>query len=156
MDIQSASNFERLVFEAMGRDGRATGRVFEIFDQTGAVDLTDDMMDRFGPISEGVSASEAQVDAAMRASLDAGGVVDPHTAVALAGLAALPTSPHGPTVVLSTAHPAKFPEAVLAATGSTPAAPAAASRLGDRPEAFDRLPADAAAVKAYVRAFATA
>jgi threonine synthase len=154
MDIQSASNFERLVFEATGRDAAATRRVFEIFDQTGAVDLDPAAMAGFGPIAGGVSASEAQVAEAMRAAVRAGGVVDPHTAVALAALASLAPSGGCPRVVLSTAHPAKFPEAVLAATGQAPPMPAAAARLAGRPERFDRLPADGAAVKAYVRSFA--
>ncbi len=61
-----------------------------------------------------------------------------------------------PLVTLSTAHPAKFPEAVPAATGVTPTSPRAALALADRPERFDRLPADAEAIKAYVRAFAAA
>jgi threonine synthase len=56
--------------------------------------------------------------------------------------------------VLSPAHPAKFPEAVRAAAGEAPPTPPAAARVAALPESFDRLPADAAAVKAYVRAFA--
>jgi threonine synthase len=155
MDIQSASNFERLVFEATGRDPAATRRTFEMFDQAGAVDLDPAVSRRFGPIAQGVSAGEEQVAAAMRASLETGGVVDPHTAVALAGLADITRPLATPCVVLSTAHPAKFPEAVLAATGAEPPTPPVVAQLAARPERFDRLPADIAAVKVYVRAFVT-
>jgi threonine synthase len=154
MDIQSASNFERLVFEATGRDAAATRRVFEVFDQSGAVELDAAVRRGFGPIAGGVRADEAQVDAAMRESLGTGGVVDPHTAVALAALGAAGPDDRGPRVALSTAHPAKFPEAVTAATGLAPPIPPAVAALAQRPERIDRLPADAAAVKAYVRAFA--
>jgi len=81
--------------------------------------------------------------------------VDPHTSVALS--APRPAiAAETPLVVLSTAHAAKFPEAVEAATGVTPALPAKAGDLFARPERFDRLPADVEAVKAYVRKFAAA
>jgi threonine synthase len=86
-----------------------------------------------------------------------GGLVDPHTAVALAVADKMTGPADGtPLVILSTAHPAKFPKAVRTATGLTPPRPAAARRVGALPERFDRLRADPAAVKAYVRAFADA
>ncbi len=59
-----------------------------------------------------------------------------------------------PIVVLSTAHPAKFPDTVAAATGETPVMPRTASHLAGKDERFDRLPADADTIKAYVMAFA--
>jgi threonine synthase len=154
MDIQSASNFERLVFEATDRDGPATRRLFERFDQTGSVDLDPRLMSRLRQILRGASASEAEAAQAMRASTTMGGVVDPHTAVALAAAEKTPFAADAPLVVLSTAHPAKFPEAVVAAAGEAPPAPAAAARVAALAERFDRLPADAVAVKAYVREFA--
>jgi threonine synthase len=63
---------------------------------------------------------------------------------------------NAPLIALSTAHPAKFPEAVKAASGIEPGLPAAAFGIEDKPERFDRLPNDAEAVKAYLRAFAGA
>jgi len=85
---------------------------------------------------------------------ETGQLVDPHTAVALAALrrADLP----GPVVVMSTAHAAKFPEAVAKACGVTPELPRGVADLMARPERFDRLPADAETIKAYVRAFSGA
>jgi threonine synthase len=59
-------------------------------------------------------------------------------------------------VVLSTAHPAKFPDAVLDAAGVDPHLPAAAIGLGGKDETFDRLPNNPDAVKAYLREFAGA
>ena len=86
---------------------------------------------------------------------ETGQVVDPHTAVALSALARAKDLP-GPVVVLSTAHPAKFPEAVAKACGVTPGLPRGAADLAHRSERFDRLPADAETIKAYVRAFSEA
>ena len=88
---------------------------------------------------------------------ETGQLIDPHTAVGVAAArrTRLP-DPAMPLVVLSTAHPAKFPEAVLAASGQSPHAPRGAGDLAAKPERFDRLPADAETVKAYVRAFAGA
>jgi threonine synthase len=89
----------------------------------------------------------------MRRTLaETGQTVDPHTAVALSALRRTPGP--GPTVVLATAHPAKFPEAVQAATGQPPATPVRARSLAERPERFERIAADAGKVAAYVRAFA--
>ena len=87
---------------------------------------------------------------------ETGELLDPHTAVAMAAArrASLP-DPATPMAILSTAHPAKFPEAVSAATGVTPQVPAAAKGLTSQPERYDHLPADADAIKAYVRAFAS-
>ena len=104
----------------------------------------------------GVSVTEATTAATMRAACQAyGEPVDPHTAVALS--AQRPAiDPATPLVVLSTAHAAKFPEAVQAATGVTPALPAKVGDLFARPERFDHLPADVEAVKTYVRKFASA
>jgi threonine synthase len=90
---------------------------------------------------------------------ETGEVIDPHTAVAMrAALRLKGGSPSDPTplVVLSTAHPAKFPEAVLAAAGTAPRLPAAAVGLDQKPETFDRLPGQPDAVKAYLRDFAGA
>jgi threonine synthase len=84
---------------------------------------------------------------------ETGEMIDPHTAVAVAAFHRL-RDHADPVVILSTAHAAKFPEAVKAATGESPVLPHKARSLAARPERFDHLPADAEAIKAYVRAFA--
>jgi threonine synthase len=107
-------------------------------------------------VFSGVSASEPATESAMRRIWESTGrLIDPHTAVAVAGAAEAPAPSAGtPLVILSTAHPAKFPQAVRAATDQTPAAPPAAARLDGLAERFERLPADVEAVKAYVRSWA--
>lgn len=156
MDIQVASNFERLYFEAVRRDGIETGRAFRGFATTGTLDIPPSAHAMMRELFAGASVSEADTAKTMLSTLnETGEVVDPHTAVGLAAAARLRLDdPTTPVVVLSTAHPAKFPEAVLAAAGVVQGVPRGAPDLSAKPERFDRLPADAAAVKAHVRAFA--
>ena len=82
-------------------------------------------------------------------------VIDPHTAVAVAGADKVRTGAQAtPLVIVSTAHPAKFPEAVTAAAGVVAEPPRAVRLRSGLAEEIDRLPADLGAVKTYVRAFA--
>jgi threonine synthase len=155
MDIQVASNFERLYFEGVGRDGVETGRAFRAFAASGSLSIPPAAHEAMRALFRGVAIDEAETARTILSTLnETGELVDPHTAVALAastrtGSGAATT----PLVVLSTAHPAKFPDTVAAATGAEPAAPRAVMGLAGRPERIDRLPADVEAVKAYVREF---
>jgi threonine synthase len=154
MDIQIASNFERLYFEAVGRDAAETRRAFETFAATGVLDLPSQAFDAMNAVFVGEAVDEAETARTIRTTLEATGeVIDPHTAVGVAAAQRVGTGP-APLVVLSTAHPAKFPEAVEAAIARQPTIHPRAHGLFDRDEAIDRLPNDAAAVKAYVRRFA--
>jgi threonine synthase len=153
MDIQSASNFERLYFEGVDREAVDTARAFTAFADTGAIDVPPKAYAAMRELFRGASASEDDTARAMISTLnETGQLVDPHTAVALSALART-GGLKGPVVVMSTAHPAKFPEAVAKASGVTPALPRGAFDLAARPERFDRLPAEAETIKAYVRAF---
>lgn len=155
MDIQIASNFERLYFEAVGRDAAETARAFTAFAQDGAIDLPTQAFGAMRALFSGEAVDEAETAATIAATLRATGeVIDPHTAVAMAAAQRVAGSVPGPLVVLSTAHPAKFPEAVEAAISRAPALHPRAGGLYDRDEKIDRLPADADTVKAYIRAFA--
>ena len=153
MDIQIASNFERLYFEAAGRDAGATAAAFEGFSAKRPIDLPAPALSAMRALFAGDSVSEAETSAVMKAALETTGeLIDPHTAV---GLGAARRMERGatPLVVLSTAHPAKFPEAVEAATGQAPELHSNAKALYGLTETIDRLPADPEAVKAYVRDF---
>ena len=156
MDIQSASNFERLFFEATGRDAKATTAAFEGFSRTGAIELPTEALGAMRAMFRGVGVSEDQTARAIVSTLDAtGALIDPHTAVGVAALARAGDTP-GPVVVLSTAHAAKFPEDVAKVSGVTPQLPRGAADLAGRPERFERLPAETETIKGYVRAFAEA
>ncbi|MFI4975931.1 MAG: threonine synthase [Caulobacterales bacterium] len=156
MDIQVASNFERLYFETTERDAVETARAFTAFAQLGAIDIPPRSLAAMRSVLRGAAVSEDETRRTILATLnETGEIVDPHTAVGLAAATRIgPADPQTPLVALSTAHPAKFPEAVEAACGVAPQTPLRAAALAGRTERFERLPADAEAVKAHVRAFA--
>ena len=162
MDIQVASNFERLYFEAGRRDAVETGRAFRAFSETGAMDLPPRSLDFMRERFAGVTVGEAETASTMLSTLnETGELVDPHTAVGIAAARKVAVGPRqgaemAPTIVLSTAHPAKFPDAVRAATGDWPALHVRSRGLAEKTERIDRLPADVAAVSDYVRAFVRA
>ena len=156
MDIQVASNFERLFFESAGRDAALTAGVFRDFAARGAVTLPTEVRKAMGETFVGTVVSEVET---ARTLMDihhlTGEIIDPHTAIAVAGARKVrPAASRVPLVVVSTAHPAKFPEAVGAALGVTATAPPAVRRRAALAERIDRLPADPEAIKDYVRAFA--
>ena len=108
MDVQAPSNFERLVFEATGRDAGATRAVFETFARDGAVAFDPDLLAALRSEVSAVSIDEAETRAEIAHAYEAWGrVVCPHTAVALAA-ARRQDRARGPVVALSTAHPSKF------------------------------------------------
>jgi len=158
MDIQIASNFERLYFEATDREALETARAFRAFAGSGSIGIPPKAAAAMRQLFSGQSVSEAETSRTIVATFnETGELIDPHTAVAMAAARRSKRKPGAaPMIVLSTAHPAKFPEAVTAAAGSAPALPAACVGLPDKLERFDRLPADAETVKAYLRAFAGA
>ena len=152
MDIQVSSNFERLVFEAVGRDGAGVRALYGSLAQSGAFTLPADALAVIRSEFSAGRAVEADTAAAMRRTLQTSQyLADPHTAVALHVAAGVPSAAT-PMVVLSTAHPAKFPDAVAASTGVRPGLPDWAGDLMQRPERFSVLPNDAAAVAAFVEA----
>ena len=156
MDIQSASNFERLYFECARRDGIETARAFQAFADTGVIDIPPQALATMRETFVGASVGEGDTGRTILATLNqTGELIDPHTAVAVAAFNRL-RDLADPVIILSTAHAAKFPEAVLAASGETPVTPRKAQALAARPERFDRLPADVAVISDYVRAFAQA
>ena len=152
MDIQSASNFERLYFEGVEREATDTARAFEAFARTGVIDIPPGALAAMQGIFTGVAIGEDETARTILATLnETGELIDPHTAVAVAALRHVDLE--GPTVVMSTAHPAKFPEDVAKACGVTPDLPRGVASLAGREERYDRLPGEADTIKAYVRAF---
>ena len=152
MDIQSASNFERLYFEGVERDATDTARAFEAFARTGVIDIPPGALAAMQGIFTGVAIGEDETARTILATLnETGELIDPHTAVAVAALRHVDLE--GPTVVMSTAHPAKFPEDVAKACGVTPDLPRGVASLAGREERYDRLPGETDTITAYVRAF---
>lgn len=151
MDIQVSSNFERLLFDAVGRDAGFVRAAMASLGQSGAFSLTDAALAAIRTDFDAGRADEAAVgETIARVKRETGYLMDTHTAVAFAVAETAALDPATPTVVLSTAHPAKFPDAVEAASGIRPALPAHLADLMERPERLIRLPNDVAAIEAYV------
>ena len=153
MDIQVSSNFERLLFELKGRNGAAVAAAIGAFRDTGTLPADEQAWRAARAL---FSACRVD-DAATRRSIaetwrETGELLDPHSAIAVAAAKAARREAGVPMVALASAHPAKFPEAVVEATGIRPALPARLAELMHRPERRPRLANDLAAVQDYVRA----
>ena len=155
MDIQVSSNFERLLFELLERDGSATAATMTAFRKTGKMVVPDAAWHRCRTVFHGFRLDDAGTEQEISRLHAAGGyIADPHTAIGIAAARANPPRHGVPTVAMATAHPAKFPEAIERATGIHPALPPRLADLFDREERFTVLPNDLAAVEAQVRALA--
>ncbi len=151
MDIQISSNFERLVFESAGRDSDETARLMASLSQSGGFALPEKAL---AAIRAGFAAGTADETATSRSMklthAGSGYLADPHTAVGLS-VARKYRDPSRPMIALSTAHPAKFPQAVAEATGVEPALPLWLAGLLDREERLTVLPNDLKTVEDFVR-----
>jgi threonine synthase len=149
MDIQVSSNFERALFDAHGRDGAAVAALMAEL-AAGGFRIPDNALAalRAGFASGRASEEETRTTIArMRAAT--GELLCPHTAVGVTVAEAHLGA--APMITLATAHPAKFPDAVAAATGLRPALPARMADLFERPERVTRVPNDLQAIEALIR-----
>jgi threonine synthase len=150
MDIQVSSNFERLLFELLDRNGDELRARMITFREMGRVDLRD-VVNRMREVFAGASLDDDAVRRVIAATYKrADVVVDPHTAVGLGAAAILHRDPSVPVVCVATAHPAKFPDAVEEAIGERPELPDHLADLYEREERYVTLPNDLRAVQAHV------
>ncbi|WP_207458592.1 threonine synthase [Azospirillum sp. SYSU D00513] len=159
MDIQISSNFERLLFDLLGRDGAKVVEAMNRFRAEGRFTVSDGQLAEALTVFAGHRVDEAGTMATIEQTWrECVYLVDPHTAVGVASAAAaLPSlSPDVAMVVLATAHPAKFPDAVEKATGHRPELPPRLSDLYVREERLTDLPNDLAVVQDYVTSRARA
>jgi threonine synthase len=151
MDIQVASNFERLLFDAYGRDGRAVRNLMASLAQSQRFVLSARALSEVRAVFSADRADEDETAATMRTLLrETGRFIDPHTAVGVAVAEKETRDPSVPMVVLGTAHAAKFPDAVEAACGVRPPLPEWLADLSERPERVATLPADQVAVERHI------
>lgn len=151
MDIQVASNFERLLFEIHGRDGGAVKELMAGLQSNGAFRLGEDALEKARQVFDARRVDEDETLATIASVYrDSGAVIDPHTAVGVAAGRACRRDPGHPMVMLATAHPAKFPDAITKAIGVVPELPPGLADLPKRPERYDTLAADLDAIKAYI------
>jgi threonine synthase len=151
MDIQVASNFERLLFDAYGRDGQAVRALMASLAQSGRFTLSEQALSAIRAVFSAGRADEGETAATIRTMLrETGHFIDPHTAVGVAVAEKETRDPSIPMVVLGTAHAAKFPAAVEAACGVRPPLPEWLADLDQRPERVHTLPVDQMAVEHHI------
>jgi threonine synthase len=153
MDIQVASNFERMLFEVYGRDAKAVRGHMASLAQSRRFALAAPALAALRAIFTAARADEEETAATIRTVLrETGHFIDPHTAVAVAVAEKEKETrdPAVPMVVLGTAHAAKFPDAVEAACGQRPPLPDWLADLPGRTERITTLPVDQAAVERHI------
>ena len=153
MDIQVSSNFERLLFEANGRDAAEIRAEMASLGQSGRFDMSSRQRDAIAADFDSFRTGETGCAKEIRRVLDeADYLIDPHTAVAVhAARKALARDPATPMIALSTAHPAKFANAIEATVGKPAPLPPHLADLMSREERFTVLANDQAAVEGFIR-----
>ncbi|WP_370156858.1 threonine synthase [Ferrovibrio sp.] len=156
MDIQIASNFERLLFDMHGRDGGEVRRLMAELDTAGGFSVSPNALAETQHLFAAGRADEAATRAMLKTAFMQGNgiAIDPHTAVGMAVAASQragrAVAADIPLVTLATAAPAKFPDAVQAATGQHPALPPRLADLFDRPERQTPLANDYKTVRDFI------
>jgi len=149
MDIQVSSNFERALFDAYGRDGSAVAGQMDDLKQ-GGFQISQGAYQYLKDTFKSGRASEEQTSAAItRYIKQHGELLCPHTAVGVH--VAEPHLGKTPMVTLATAHPAKFPAAVKAASGIAAPLPPRMADLYDRPERLTRVANDLSAIQSLIK-----
>lgn len=152
MDIQVSSNFERFLFDLLGRDADELRGKMQSFKQSGSFTLDDKLMKKARETFEARRCSDAQTIIMMAECYkETGYMIDPHTAVGLFAAWAAERDPAVPLVALACAHPAKFPDSVEKATGIHPPLPPHLADLYERKEIFTVLPNDQTQLQDFVR-----
>jgi threonine synthase len=150
MDIQVSSNFERALFDAYDRDGKAVAQLMEEL-KSGGFDVSQGAMQVLQSHYQSGRASEAETSETIAAALKTSGeLLCPHSAVGVK-VANEQRVTGTPMITLATAHPAKFPDAVEKATGIHPPLPPRMADLYERPERVTRVPNDLAALTRHIK-----
>ena len=152
MDISKASNFERFVFDLVGRDGARTAALFgTAVSREGGFEITAEEFSRL-PAYGFVSGRSSHADrlATIRDAWDRGHtMIDTHTADGVK-VAREHLQPGVPMIVLETALPAKFAQTIREAIGREPQRPPGLDGIEQLPRRFTVLPPDVAAVRRYI------
>ena len=156
MDISKASNFERFIFDLLGRDGDATRALFDealardgYFDLSGTPEFAS-LRDTYGFIS-GTSTHADRLAEIARTEKESGYLLDPHTADGVHVARAVRPQIEGPLVVMETALPVKFADTILEATGHLPPVPERFAGIEGREERVTPLANSAEDLKALIR-----
>jgi threonine synthase len=155
MDISKASNFERYVFDIVGRDAEFVRELWWQVDTTGEFDFAGTPL--WGKVqasgfASGRSTHADRLRVIRELHAASGLIVDPHTADGIK--VAREYAGKGPIICLETALPAKFGETIVEAIGTEPPRPAAYAGIESRPQRVESIAVDAEAVKRYIEAHA--
>ena len=152
MDIQVSSNFERLLFEMTGRDAARVRQLMGNLAQSGRFDMAENELALMRALFAAARIDQDETLAVMRAiGEEFGFQVDPHSAVGIGAARRAVLPDNVPMVTLATAHPAKFPKAVLQAYDTPPDTPKRVEDMMARPEHFSQLANDLHAVETFIR-----
>jgi threonine synthase len=156
MDIQVSSNFERLLFEAHGRDAGALCRLMAVLRHSQGFTIEPGPLHAIRAEFDAFSVTEAETTREIaRSWRETGFLADPHTAVGMsAARKAEAHPPESPLVVLGTAHPAKFPATIAHATGIRPDLPGHLAGLFKQKEKFSILPNDQREIECFIHGHA--
>ncbi len=152
MDIQISSNFERYLYDLLGRDADRLAVLMAEFVQNGDITLSDKQHQSSCEEFAFSRADDEQTLEAIRECYEQTTyILDPHTAVGMVGAKALSGKTEGTVVLLATAHPAKFPDAVEKAIGIRPDLPPHLSDLFDREEIITECGNDLNEIQTFIR-----
>ena len=152
MDIQVSSNFERALFEAYGRDAAAVSQLMDEL-KAGGFSVSQGAREALREAFDSGNCSEDETRAAIRDVYAASGeLLCPHSAVG-AHVAGAHLVKGTPMITLATAHPAKFPAAVEAASGVHPPLPLHMADLYERSERITEVANDLGAIETLIKAF---
>ncbi len=151
MDIQAASNFERLLFDLNGRDAECTGKSMRHFAEQRTLHVEPGAMADLRPKFRAGRADEDETVSTIReVEAATGEVLDPHTAVGVSIGRKLPAKDLEPTVYLATAHPAKFPDAIRQALGRSVEPPERLGAIMEMKEHLTTMAGDPEQLKSFV------
>lgn len=152
MDIMVSSNFERLLFDMHGRNGAAVADLMEHFRVTGEMSVDDERWTETRKLFDSLAVDDEQTCATIaEVYAQTGELLDPHTAIGVHAARECRRSLATPMVILGTAHPVKFPEAVeKAVPGASPSLPVHMADLFEREERCTVLVNDLATVQSFV------
>jgi threonine synthase len=151
MDIQISSNFERLLFDLYDCSGESINELMAKFRTEKKITLTPLAWNRLKAEFSACAISDEDTKKTIATTFNTTGeLLDPHTAVGLAAAQRVRKNTSTPMIVLGTAHPAKFPQAVKEASGISPELPPHLKDLYARKERCEVLPNDLAEVKKFI------
>ncbi|MGB4107678.1 MAG: threonine synthase [Alphaproteobacteria bacterium] len=152
MDIQISSNFERYLFDLLDRDAKKLSAVMTEFKNTGKFSLPEELHEKARREFSAHRVNDTEtLETIKKIHDETGYVLDPHTAVGTNAALKIAKTATGPVVILATAHPAKFPDAVERATGTRPPLPSHLADLLSRPEKLEVMANNLQKLQDFIR-----